>query len=390
MVWDWKNEYGGEFTNVNKPVRSSVFIPRYNYTEEHEGVVPLYDRARVKSGSRSPVVTHKGVYPFRVPTNYERYVCLFKHTPGEWEQWQYGGWPQLTKVSGYYPLGSTLDTTFGDYGRRSVSDELRQRSIVECLLRLKDGKATLSANLAETIMAADDLGRASIELLTLLRAARRGSWGLVRKQFGKALPPSVTNQYLRLHFGVLPLMSDVYGTYEVFSGLADRPHVLSASKQIRGRRTLEPTDRWGNIRDARDQFSELCRTSLWATVENAELANASRVGLTDPLSVAWEIVPWSFVLDWFVPVGNMLEALNATVGLGFLAGSITSKVEGQFTGIRNGSLTELKPQIVTADYVCHRREALGDFPKFKPYAVRNPFSTSRIVTALALWRQLTR
>lgn len=32
------------------------------------------------------------------------------------------------------------------------------------------------------------------------------------------------------------------------------------------------------------------------------------VGLMDPLSVAWELVPFSFVLDWFLPIGSWLSA----------------------------------------------------------------------------------
>jgi len=30
-------------------------------------------------------------------------------------------------------------------------------------------------------------------------------------------------------------------------------------------------------------------------------------GLQDPASVAWELLPWSFVVDWFIPIGNWLE-----------------------------------------------------------------------------------
>lgn len=33
-------------------------------------------------------------------------------------------------------------------------------------------------------------------------------------------------------------------------------------------------------------------------------------GLTDPASVAWEILPFSFVADWFIPVGRYLDALS--------------------------------------------------------------------------------
>jgi len=32
--------------------------------------------------------------------------------------------------------------------------------------------------------------------------------------------------------------------------------------------------------------------------------------LNDPLSVAWEVMPWSFVADWFLPIGDYLGAVD--------------------------------------------------------------------------------
>jgi hypothetical protein len=28
----------------------------------------------------------------------------------------------------------------------------------------------------------------------------------------------------------------------------------------------------------------------------------------DPVPMAWELLPWSFVVDWFIPIGNYLAA----------------------------------------------------------------------------------
>jgi hypothetical protein len=42
-----------------------------------------------------------------------------------------------------------------------------------------------------------------------------------------------------------------------------------------------------------------------------EMSFERNLGLTDPLSVAWELIPYSFVVDWFVPIGTYLDNLNA-------------------------------------------------------------------------------
>lgn len=46
-------------------------------------------------------------------------------------------------------------------------------------------------------------------------------------------------------------------------------------------------------------------------------------GLNNPLEIAWDLVPYSFVLDWFLPIGDSLAALNSTTGLTKLGTSVT-------------------------------------------------------------------
>jgi hypothetical protein len=39
------------------------------------------------------------------------------------------------------------------------------------------------------------------------------------------------------------------------------------------------------------------------------LSTSRALGLLDPLTVVWEIIPYSFVVDWFLPIGSYLENL---------------------------------------------------------------------------------
>jgi hypothetical protein len=38
------------------------------------------------------------------------------------------------------------------------------------------------------------------------------------------------------------------------------------------------------------------------------------LGLTNPALVAWELVPFSFVVDWALPIGDWLSSLDAMLG----------------------------------------------------------------------------
>lgn len=57
-----------------------------------------------------------------------------------------------------------------------------------------------------------------------------------------------------------------------------------------------------------------------------ELSLARSLGLANPAAVAWEVVPYSFVVDWFLPVGSYLSAWGVIPAL-----------KGRFLTISKGS-----------------------------------------------------
>jgi hypothetical protein len=120
----------------------------------------------------------------------------------------------------------------------------------------------------------------------------------------------------------------------------------------------------------------------------------NEAGLINPLDIAWELVPWSFAIDWFVPIGNTLKAITAGCGLQSEGGWTSIHVKtswGQrrilsFTGwgfgyISGGNYLE--------EGFTFSRYAHADFPIPRLYANTRPYSTVRAVNALALVSQLT-
>lgn len=49
--------------------------------------------------------------------------------------------------------------------------------------------------------------------------------------------------------------------------------------------------------------------------------------ILSPLLTAWELVPYSFVIDWFLPIGDFLAQYSSTDGLTFLSGSTSYKAK---------------------------------------------------------------
>jgi hypothetical protein len=58
-----------------------------------------------------------------------------------------------------------------------------------------------------------------------------------------------------------------------------------------------------------------CELGAEIFVSNPNLYLANKLGFVNPGVIAWELVPFSFVIDWFVPVGNFLSQWTDFVGL---------------------------------------------------------------------------
>lgn len=80
-----------------------------------------------------------------------------------------------------------------------------------------------------------------------------------------------------------------------------------------------------NPRDYTEQVA-----SVWATLQQpqAVLRPLDQLGLINPLTVGWELIPFSFVIDQFIPIGNYLASFSAYAGWDVLdsGGSVQNTV----------------------------------------------------------------
>lgn len=60
-------------------------------------------------------------------------------------------------------------------------------------------------------------------------------------------------------------------------------------------------------------------------VNDRTLNRVASIGLLNPVAIGWELLPFSFILDWALPIGNWINGLDATLGLTFLRGVEVTK-----------------------------------------------------------------
>lgn len=119
------------------------------------------------------------------------------------------------------------------------------------------------------------------------------------------------NNWLELQYGWLPLLADAHDGAIFLAHHLEYP----LQKVIRvSHFSGAELDLSINASVCRPiKTSGFTRKSIKAIIAEKDVAQLS--GLTDPLSVAWELVPYSFVIDWFIPIGNYLAARGLSSSL---------------------------------------------------------------------------
>jgi hypothetical protein len=194
----------------------------------------------------------------------------------------------------------------------------------------------------------------------------------------------LSSRWLEASYGWLPLLSDIDHGAKALATAADHYY----SREYRGRRRVTSNDAQAGspancsaVGNAYTKKQIIYRVKPMDSFES----QLALLGLKDPYSLAWELLPWSFVCDWAVPVGTFLGNLGLFPHLdGDWVKTTTkfSRVQHSLKPIVNWS--QISPQKITAVSVSR---TVGSGPlAVPPPGFKNPFNSSwkRAVNAIAL------
>jgi len=133
-----------------------------------------------------------------------------------------------------------------------------------------------------------------------------------------------SNAWLELQYGWLPLLNDIY---EAADQIKFRPTSKRFHAFKREDGSVLPSGSYSDPSYITKKKNYKLR-ALTATVRN-DPDFFDRWGLSDPASIAWELVPFSFVADWFVPIGSYLSAMHNVGNLRQSETSVTDVYERQ-------------------------------------------------------------
>jgi hypothetical protein len=198
---------------------------------------------------------------------------------------------------------------------------------------------------------------------------------------------------LQLQYAWKPILSDIFGTVETLN-----ESLPKLTFTVRRRIVAEPKSRPAPLGYTTWEYQiegkVFVETKLFGKIKDSDIAELQRWTSIDPRSVAWELMPYSFVIDWLLPIGNFLQAASSTLGTEFVSGYTTYGLEAveRCTYWKNTNWMQITSKEGTfpsaeARVRCIKRDRHFTWPYWLPYT-KNPFSIHHVASALALLRVL--
>lgn len=133
----------------------------------------------------------------------------------------------------------------------------------------------------------------------------------LRRDLEKA---SSANLFLEGIFGWMPLVQDIINAATTLTGDHFPAGYISGSgRHVYGAPIDEPSP--GSLRITGGSVQVRSKYTAQVSVENPNVWLANQLGLLNPAVVAWDLVPWSWVVGMFINVQSVLESFTALYGL---------------------------------------------------------------------------
>ncbi len=209
---------------------------------------------------------------------------------------------------------------------------------------------------------------------------------------------AAANGWLEYTYGIKPLINDIHDVAENIVGMArnrDAVKVVS-SAVINDRATLSAGTFLGiPITGEKVNYEGFVQVMFKVRLRPNYDFDLAAWSSLNPVSVAWELMPYSFVIDWVFDVGSYLRNLETALlsDNRFLDGSVSVLTKYSTTVVlRKRYQTGTDVYDIAAQAVSDRcnfsRTVLSNYPR--PYipSFRVDLGASRLLSAAALLRQL--
>lgn len=282
---------------------------------------------------------------------------------------------------------------------------------MKLLRKMRGNEFNVPVAVAEAGSAIGMVADRATDLVKILRDLRRGKIGgllkaaglskasrparAYKKEFGRNPSKAASNLWLEARYGWLPLMMDCQNAVHTVMDTVDREidkcgTVRASVKAIAQQNTFNTAMGAGDSDNYRTVSDS--RRGVWRFKPKSGYYPA-RFGILNPLTVAWEVVPLSFVGDWFLPISDYLASFDTKFRVDHSGGTYGQRKQTNSVRVAKlptpvGTMRSAAGNAVSR-HVFTERTAMTTMPDVSlgDVQIDPKLDYKRMITAVALLRQ---
>lgn len=195
-------------------------------------------------------------------------------------------------------------------------------ALIKARNKLKNQQVNLATNYAERDQAVHLVTSNVKKLRDIVIAVADRDWRSLKRMFPNSVRKaarSTGQNWLELQYGWKPLLSDCYGAVSALDNLPFTDWMVTVKAKAQSKRGGKGTvshalNGWQNHYHVNADLLYGSEVRIDACPTSSALHTAASLGLSNPLYLAWEELPFSFVADWFIPIGDYLNQFDSLLG----------------------------------------------------------------------------
>lgn len=250
-------------------------------------------------------------------------VLVLRSNPCNLRHWRLTGYSETPSTYGYYSSGGGADSGYTPPQGFTPSDN---QAYNRWRGKLHKGGASLGVTLGSwkqsRRMITDRCRKLGDHLDYALKRLNSNDVLRHRVERKKRSRELLADDILETKFGWKPLFEDLHASLFTVCKDGVPPEWVRGSG-----RSIQKSLYFSNSGQVR--YTSECNFVVTTTygakvaISNPNLWLLNRLGLINPATVAWDLIPWSFVVQMFVNVNSLIESVTDTVGLDVTEHSIT-------------------------------------------------------------------
>ena len=310
----------------------TYYSKSWNGTDQPK-VKPTYKRFSLFRADTGKTLFYKqrGDAPVRLKKDDHSYSCeIYQYSSNltSWSTYVYGVEEQrnVESARALFGIGGSVSSTseWNDNDTLNLNNLLREK--------IAGSDFNMGVFLGEGHQALQMITQASTRIFKSMRALKRGdvagAANALRTLRPAKLHKSAADNWIELQYGWKPLVQDAYGAAQFLAKVLEFPMIQTY--RVKKKKWLEVAASGPNF----SSFVGIGDTRVQLIARLSEVNVPQLVGLLDPASVAWELTPWSFVADWFVPIGSYLASRSLAQALtGSFVTTKTRRIYINYAGI---------------------------------------------------------